>query len=58
MCSGKLTRSGRELRVAGAQGIVEQVLKLTNLERILSLDPTPEAAAEKFASGNALSQPT
>jgi anti-anti-sigma regulatory factor len=53
-----LTHAGGELRVAGAQGLVEQVLKLTNLQKILALDPTPEAAAEKFASGNAFSQPT
>jgi anti-sigma B factor antagonist len=58
MCSSKLTHAGGELRVAGAQGLVEQVLKLTNLQKILALDPTPEAAAEKFASGNAFSQPT
>ena len=58
MCSSKLRRSGGELRVAGAQGIVEQALKLTNLDRILALDPTPEAAAEKFASGDPLGQPT
>ncbi len=58
MCSSKLTHAGGELRVAGAHGLVEQVLKMTNLQKILALDPTPEAAAEKFASGNTLSQPT
>jgi anti-anti-sigma factor len=58
MCSSKLAQAGGELRVAGAQGIVEHVLKLTNLQKILALDPSPEAAAQKFASGNALSQPT
>jgi anti-sigma B factor antagonist len=56
MCSTKLKRAGGELRVAGAQGIVEQVLKLTNVDRILTLDPTPEAAAEKFTSGGPLGQ--
>ena len=58
MCSSKLRQAGGELRVSGAHGIVEQVLKLTNLQKILALDPTLEAAAEKFASGNALRQPT
>lgn len=57
MCSSKLTRAGGELRVAGAQGIVEQALKLTNLDRILTLHRTAEAAAEKFTSGGSLGQP-
>jgi anti-sigma B factor antagonist len=58
MCSSKLKRAGGELRVAGAQGIVEQVMKLTNLDRILALYPTPEAAAEEFVGGDPLGQPT
>jgi anti-sigma B factor antagonist len=55
-CSSRLKRAGGELRVAAAQGVVEQVLRLTNVDRILNLYPTPEAAAENFTSGDALGQ--
>ncbi len=57
MCSSKLKRAGGELRVAGAQRMVRHVLKLTNVDKILTLDPTPEAAAEKFTSEGPLGQP-
>src|SRR5262249_35110808 len=48
MCSGKLKSAGGELRVAGAQGVVQEVLKLTHMENVLSLYPTQSAAASGF----------
>ncbi len=48
-CSGKLKQSGGELRVAGAQGIVEQVLKLTKVHDLVGFYPTAAAAAETFS---------
>jgi anti-anti-sigma factor len=46
MCFGKLKKAGGDLRVAGAKGIVEEVLKMTKVDRIISLYPT---AAEALA---------
>jgi anti-sigma B factor antagonist len=51
MCSGKVKQAGGELRVAGAQGIVEQTLKMTSVHQILALYPTVEAAAESWTGG-------
>jgi len=44
MCFGKMKKAGGDLRVAGARGIVEEVLKMTNVDRIISLYPTLAAA--------------
>jgi anti-anti-sigma factor len=44
MCFGKMKKAGGDLRVAGARGIVEEVLKMTKVDRIISLYPTPAAA--------------
>lgn len=51
MCSGKLKKAGGELRVAGAKGVVEEVLKLTHMENIVSLHTTAAEAAAGFTSG-------
>lgn len=48
MCSGKLKKAGGELRVAGASGLVDEVLKMTKMDSILGLYPTAAAAAEGF----------
>lgn len=40
MCFGKVKKAGGNLRVAGARGIVEEVLKMTNVDRIVVLYPT------------------
>ena len=51
MCSGKLKKAGGELRVAGASGLVEEVLKVTHMDNIVGLYPTAAAAAEGFKPG-------
>jgi anti-sigma B factor antagonist len=56
MCSGKVKQAGGELRVVGAQGIVEQTLKMTRVDQIVSLHATVEAA-ENLATGHPLGQP-
>jgi hypothetical protein len=38
-------------RVAGAKGVVEEVLKMTHMESIVSLHPTAAEAVAGFASG-------
>lgn len=48
MSAGRVKEAGGELRVAGATGHVEQVLKLTNVDQIVRLHPTTVAASEGF----------
>jgi anti-sigma B factor antagonist len=43
--SGKLRKAGGELRVASPTAHVESVLKMTNIDQIVVLHPTVEAAA-------------
>jgi anti-sigma B factor antagonist len=57
MCSGKVKQAGGELRIVGAQGIVEQTLKMTRVDQIVTLYATVEAAAENLATGPPLGQP-
>ncbi len=48
MCAGQLKHAGGELRVAGASGHVEHVLKITSVDRVVEIHPTAEAAATGF----------
>ncbi len=48
MSAGQMKKTGGELRVAGANGHVEQVLKMTNVDQIVGLHPTAAAAAAGF----------
>jgi len=48
MSAGQVKEAGGELRVAGATGHVEQVLKMTNVHQIVGLHPTTVAAAACF----------
>lgn len=48
-CSGKLRQSGGELRLAGAKGLVAEVLKLTNVSAIVSMFDNADAAAQNFS---------
>ena len=50
MVCGLLKQSGGELRLAGAKGLVEDVLKLTNVHNIVAIHPSAEAAAASFGS--------
>lgn len=50
MCFGKVKKAGGDLRVAGARGIVEEVLKMTKVDTIIVLYPTVAAA---IAAGTA-----
>lgn len=57
MCSGKVKQAGGELSVVGAQGIVEQTLKMTRVDQIVTLYGSVEAAAENLTTGPPLGQP-
>jgi len=48
MCAGKLRKAGGELRVAGASGMVDQILKVTKVDQIVGFYPTTDAAAQGF----------
>jgi hypothetical protein len=52
MCAAKLKSAGGELRVAGASASIEAMLKMTNLDVIVSLHPTRAAAVEAFAGAS------
>jgi anti-anti-sigma factor len=49
MCSGKVKEAGGELRFVGAEGHVKNVLKMTEVGKILGLYPNRSAALEGFA---------
>jgi anti-sigma B factor antagonist len=57
MCSGKVKQAGGELSVVGAHGIVEQTLKMTRVDQIVTLYATVEAAAEHLTTVPSLNQP-
>jgi anti-anti-sigma factor len=46
MCFGKMKTAGGDLRVAGARGVVAEVLKMTKVDKIISLYPSTAAALE------------
>lgn len=48
MSAGQLKKAGGELRIAGATAHVEGVLKMTNVDQIVVLHPTTEAATAGF----------
>ena len=48
MSAGQLRNAGGGLRLACAQGHVEQVLKTTNIDKVVRLHPTATAAAADF----------
>jgi anti-sigma B factor antagonist len=48
VCQGKITKEGGELRVAGATGIVEEVLKVTSVDKLFRLFSTVTEAATGF----------
>jgi anti-sigma B factor antagonist len=47
-CYGKLKAAGGGLRVAGAQGVVGQTLKLTNIDTLVGTYASVDAAAQGF----------
>jgi len=46
----RLTKSGGTLRLAGATGMVESVLKLTQVHTVISLYPSASEACQDLAS--------
>jgi anti-sigma B factor antagonist len=48
MVAGQMKKAGGQLRVAGANDHVEQLLKVTSVDQIVALHPTATAAAADF----------
>lgn len=46
MCSGKLKKAGGELRIAGAGGMVENVLKMTSIDQMIKFYANAAEAAK------------
>jgi anti-sigma B factor antagonist len=44
----KIKKDGGELRIAGASGVVEDIMKMTSLDKLVHMYPTVDAAAENF----------
>ena len=48
MCHAKLKKAGGALHIAGAQGMVEEVLEITSVNKIVKLYPNAAEAAQAF----------
>jgi len=49
MCYARMRKTGGTLHIAGAQGMVEHTLRMTNVDRLLQLYPTVAAALAAFS---------
>jgi len=47
-CFSKLKKSGGSLRLTGVQGAIATVMKITQVDKIIEVFPTPVEAAENF----------
>jgi anti-sigma B factor antagonist len=52
LCFSHVKKAGGTLRLAGAKGMVETVLKLTQIHRAIDLFPSVEEAARNFPASN------
>ncbi len=48
VCQGKVAQAGGQLHIAGATGMVEDVLKMTSVQKLVPTFPTVEEAAKGF----------
>jgi len=48
MCHARLAKAGGSLRIAGAKGIVQEILHMTHVDRIVRFFPTAEEASTNF----------
>jgi len=52
MCYARMKKAGGVLHIAGAQGMVEQTLRMTNVDRLIELYPSVAAASSDFSDAN------
>jgi anti-sigma B factor antagonist len=50
MCYARVKKAGGLLHIAGANGMVEQTLRMTNVDRLIDLYPTVSDAAAAFSA--------
>ena len=50
LCSGKLKAAGGGLRISGATGLVDKVLRMTSVDNIVPLDGTPEESVRGLSA--------
>ncbi len=48
LSQAKVKKEGGELRIAGAQGVVDEILKMTSVDKLMKVFPNVEAAAANF----------
>jgi len=48
MCHAKLQKAGGGLRIAGPQGIVNDILLMTHIDRLMRFHASAQEATEKF----------
>ena len=48
MCHAKLKKAGGSLRIAGAQGMVRQIIEMTNVNKLIELYSTSSEASRNF----------
>ena len=48
MCYAKMKKAGGSLRIAGVNGMVEETLKMTNVDKIMPFYPSLAEAAQNF----------
>ena len=48
MCHARLEKAGGSLRIAGAQGIIQEILHMTHVDRIVQFLPNAEEAVQTF----------
>jgi anti-sigma B factor antagonist len=48
LSQAKIKKEGGEMRIAGPKGIVEEILKMTSVDKLVHVFPTVEEAAANF----------
>ena len=51
-CSGKMSAKGGELRLAGLQPRIAEIMRVAKIDRIIQFYPTTEAATADFLTPN------
>ena len=50
MCHARIKKAGGSLHIAGADGMVDQTLRMTNVDRLIPMDPSVQEAAAALAA--------
>ena len=52
MCYARIKKAGGSLHIAGANGMVDHTLRMTNVDRLIELYPSVPEAAAAFSAAN------